>query len=471
MKRRTYQLAYILLAVALLGTGCLGDLGIKPQDRVPQQGAFNNVTALNTGVLGVYAGLNYGATQYITTLLTDEATMPRENNTGRGVIPWRWQYDPGTSAEPAAAWGAYYDVIDRANRVLAVIDQVPATGEELITRNRLKAELLALRAFSHLELLSYYSVDYEPASPGVPVMTESKLSKPPRDAVSKVYQQINADLVAAKGLFPANYVVTNRQRIDPLIVTAIQARASLLQKNYDAAINFATQVIDARPLASAAAFPNIWTDLSTAEVIWKLKRDNGEERLGVNYRDNTGRIIWAPSFKLMESFDPVNDIRFANYFRNLGTVDAPRWTAIKFVGGQAALVNLADAKLFRTAEMYLIRAEANARKATPNVVAGAADLNALRTARITGYVPEIFPTAAALLDAVIQERFKELAFEAARYVDLRRNNRQINRGPKDVALAQDAVNLTQDDREYWLPIPQAEIFANENIAQHPKWQQ
>lgn len=470
MKAIKNKILYIGLAASVFTTGCLKDLDLNPVDSVSQEVAFNNVSDLNTGVLGVYAGFAAANTQYATSLITDEAVMPAENNTGRGVITYRWQYDAG-SAEPGNAWANYYDVIDRANRILKIIDGIAAEGADLDTRNRLKGELLAIRAYAHLELVSYFGVDYEPASLGVPIMLESKISKPKRDPVSKVYEQINADLVAAKGLIPATFAPAARTRISRLVISAIQARASLLQKNYDAAITFATEVITARPLATRAQFPNIWLDTETAEVVWKLKRDNGEERLGTNYRDLTGRIIWAPAFKLMDLFDQANDVRFASYFRNLGSVATPRWTQIKFVGGQTALVNLADAKLFRTAEMYLIRAEAYAKKATPaDLLSGTTDLNTLRAARITGYVPAVFATSAALVTAVLEEKYKELAFEAHRYVDLRRNALPIARGPKDQALTLGANTMGPERKEYFLPIPNAEKLANENIEQHPKWQ-
>jgi len=469
MKAITNRILYIGLAASVFTTGCLKDLDLNPTDSVSQEVAFNNVSDLNTGVLGVYAGFAAANTQYATSLISDEAVMPAENNTGRGVITYRWQYDAG-SAEPGNAWANYYDVTDRANRILKIIDGIGAEGADLETRNRLKGELLAIRAYALNELVSYYGVDYEPASLGVPIMLESKISKPKRDPVSKVYEQINADLVAAKALIPASYAPSTRTRISRVVVSAIQARTSLLQKNYDAAITFATEVITARALATRAQFPNIWLDTETAEVIWKLKRDNGEERLGTNYRDLTGRIIWAPAFKLMDLFDAANDIRFASYFRNLGSAGTPRWTLNKFVGGQSALVNLADAKLFRTAEMYLIRAEALAKKATPDLIGGTADLNTLRAARITGYVPAVFATPAALITAVLEERYKELAFEAHRYVDLRRNGLQIARGPKDQALTQGANTMGPERKEYFFPIPNAEKLANENIEQHPKWQ-
>lgn len=469
MKAITNKIIYIGLAAAVFTTGCLKDLDLSPTDVVPATQTFNTVADLTTGVFGVYAGFSAANAQYATSLLTDEALMPSENNTGRGVITYRWQYDP-SSAEPGAAWGNYYDVIDRSNRILKIIDGIPAEGTDLTTRDQLKGELLAIRAYAHLELIRFYAVDYEPTSLGVPLMLESKLSKPKRTLNSELYTQINADLVAAKGLIPANFLsgTAVKTRINRAGISAIQARTALLQKNYDAAITFATEAIASRPLATRAQFPNIWLDTDQSEVLWKLKRDQGDERLGTNYRDLTGRIIYAPAFKLMGLFDQVNDIRFASYFRNLGTT-TQRWTVNKFVGGQPAVVNLADAKLLRTAEMYLIRAEAYAKKTAPDLILGAADLNALRTIRITGYVPQVFLTAADLVTAVVEERYKELAFEAHRLVDLRRNALPISRGPQDVALAQGAVTMGPERKEYFFPIPSTEQLANENIEQHPKW--
>src|SRR5690349_19669650 len=110
MKAIKNKILYIGLAASVFTTGCLKDLDLNPSDAVSQGAAFNNVSDLNTGVLGVYAGFAAANTQYATSLLTDEAVMPAENNTGRGVITYRWQYDAG-SAEPGAAWANYYDVI------------------------------------------------------------------------------------------------------------------------------------------------------------------------------------------------------------------------------------------------------------------------------------------------------------------------------------------------------------------------
>ncbi|WP_350339975.1 hypothetical protein [Paraflavitalea speifideaquila] len=65
--------------------------------------------------------------------------------------------------------------------------------------------------------------------------------------------KINTDLTAAKALIPASF--DDNTRITVIAVSAIQARAALYEKNWDNAIKYATEVINAAPLASRANFP------------------------------------------------------------------------------------------------------------------------------------------------------------------------------------------------------------------------
>ena len=61
-----------------------------------------------------------------------------------------------------------------------------------------------------------------------------------------------------------------------------------------------------------------------------------------------------------------------------------------------------------------------------NDAAGLADLNTLRAARISGFVPGV-ETGAALLSAIELERRKELIAEGHRWFDLKRTTRTVNR--------------------------------------------
>lgn len=446
----------------VFASSCLSDLDVKPTEIIDETLAFQSMDDVNAGVLGVYAGLS----TYIistNTLISDEAMWPMENNTGRGTLMYSWKQDP-VNPEAIAPWQSFYQVLDRANRILDVIDGVYTTPQEIPVRDQYKGELLALRAYCHFELLRLYAVDYEPASPGVILMKASSIGKPGRETVGKVYEQINTDLEQAKNLIPGTFV--NRSRITKLAVSAIQARAALWQRNWDAAITYTSEVINAMPLATIAQFPDIWLDKSNTEVVWELKREAQDAKFGDFYRDGTDKILFAPSAKLRNTMDPVRDVRFNTYMKELS---ANRWAVIKYVGGQPALANLADIKLFRVAEMYLIRAEANAAKGAAGLNAGTTDLNALRTQRISGYTPQVFADVAGLMDAILLERFKELAFEGHRYLDLRRKNLDITRLPEDAIQAPTALKLTAADRAYYLPVPLREILANGNISQHPKY--
>jgi starch-binding outer membrane protein, SusD/RagB family len=125
---------------------------------------------------------------------------------------------------------------------------------------------------------------------------------------------------------------------------------------------------------------------------------------------------------------------------------------------------IVDVKLMRTAEMYLIRAEARAEN---NDLAGAsADINTLRAARILGYTPVTYTDKAVAISDIINERFKELCFEGFRFFDLKRRGLAMSRLSIDVTspLWQ---NVAANDFHFTLPIPQDELFANPAYVQNP----
>jgi hypothetical protein len=114
--------------------------------------------------------------------------------------------------------------------------------------------------------------------------------------------------------------------------------------------------------------------------------------------------------------------------------------------------------------MYLIRAEARAENGD---LAGALlDLNTLRAARINGYTPVAIGSKDALITAILEERFKELAFEGHRFWDLRRRNLPVERLDSDAPNAASRV-LPAGNFRFRLPIPNAEIQANPLIQQNP----
>ncbi|MHA4808818.1 RagB/SusD family nutrient uptake outer membrane protein [Flavitalea flava] len=460
---------FFIFLLSFLFVACNKQLDLKPTDTIDPSKAFQKVDDLNQGLVGAYASLSYRSSIYFTSIVTDECMLPSENNTGSGVATHKWQYDGSFDHD---GWEGNYVAIDRANRVLAVMDQVKAKPGEEALKTQYKGELLALRAYCHLELIRNFAEKYEPGAMGVPYMEVSEISSPARLSFSETMAKINADLVQAKSLIPASF--DDNTRITLAAVSAIQARVALYEKNWDNAITYAKEAINALPLASQSDFVQIWKDQSNSEVFWKLKRVTGDETLGdvytqAGYLDDPAgsRLYYAASYKLTNLFDQTNDIRFGSYI----TIDAGRLAAgktpnvvVKYMSDDASNPNLVDIKLFRTGEMTLILAEAYAYK--NNLPAASDALNGLRAARITGYTDESFADQQSLIDAVITERFKELAFEGHRHFDLRRYNLPISRNPEDAVNALGAVLLKPTDAQYVFPIPNTELRANKNMKQN-----
>jgi hypothetical protein len=463
LKGKFYKI-YIAGSIILASmSSCEKYLTQAPVDTVPEEKIFESVAGVQSALNGVYSGASgvYEANIYASALVSDEATLPAENNTGRGVITYRWQYD-AAGGDQSASFNAAYVTLNRINKILDNIDKVPTKdADEEGAKARIKGETIALRAYCHLELLRAFPPTYDGGALGIVYMKTSENGKPARTTVADNIASLKADLVAAKALIPTTN--TDPKFITKAAIAAMQANVAAYEKNWDEAITYSTEAIAAVPLASQAQYINIWKDAANNEVLLKFTRVVGEARIGDTYYDRTqSKIVYAPSKELIDTYNTATDVRYGT---TVFLYAPTRPGLAKYRGGNAAAPNLADLKAYRTAEMYLIRAEANAEK--NQLGPAATDINTLRRARITGYVDVTFASKDAAITAIVLERLKELAFEGKRYFDLKRRGLPITRLPEDAGNAQGAVNLTPDKREYVFPIPNREILANENMQQNP----
>lgn len=455
----------LLLAGFSILSSCKKELEQNPYDTFNEANAFQTMEDINKGVNGAYG--RYGAyanDMYMSALVSDEAKLGA-NNSGQGALTYRYQYasDATTGGDVTGAFYDYYSLIDQVNRVLPkVATATAATPAEEASRDSYRAQLLALRGIAHFELMRNYSGNYDPTALGVPVMTSSQVfAKPARNTMGEVMTQIETDLSDAKSLMPA---VTpgsfSDTALNKVSVAGFQARIALYKGDYDAAITYATEVINSnvKPLADASTFPLIWTDQSNAELLFRIRYATSTA-IGGLWTTTSNSIYIAPSDKLLDAYDFNNDIRFSSYFAALSGNPLVYKFFISARGGRVV-----DMKALRTAEMYLIRAEAYAKSSTPNLVAGTADLNTLRAERINGYTPETFGTSAALVTAVLEERYKELCFEGFRIYDLKRNNLPVNRDATDAAP--EWQTLPAGNYRFVFPIPNSEILVNPNMIQN-----
>ncbi|MET3112497.1 hypothetical protein AAKU52_000208 [Pedobacter sp. CG_S7] len=456
------SIPYTLLFSLLMLTVSCTKLDFKPTDLIDASKAYRNIGDINLGLLGVYAVLD-NTLIGTNAIASDEVMLPTEN-TVSNTDAHRWLYTAG-SGSVTSSYYTFYVAIDRINRVLVGINAITFPAAEQALKNRYQGELLGLRAFCHFELLRTYASAYQNGALGIPYMKVSANGYPARDSFESVVADAKIDLLAAKALIPALY--TDKTHLTKIGVSAIQARLALYEKNWAEAITYSTEVINAMPLATKAQFPGVWTDAVDNEVIWKLKRLPTDSRTGdLFFRQTGGIVLYAPAFKLINTFDKVNDVRYAAYikFDASRTGTKSQFLVNKYIGTTAS-PGMADVKMFRTGEMYLIRAEA----AAESTGDAAADINALRAARITGYNNVAFADKPALISAIYIERFKELAFEGHRFFDLKRRNMPVQRLAEDAINTSGALTLLPEKAQYSFPIPALEISVNKNTVQNPNY--
>ena len=103
--------------------------------------------------------------------------------------------------------------------------------------------------------------------------------------------------------------------------------------------------------------------------------------------------------------------------------------------------------VFRLAEMYLTRAEANFRLGTAIGATPLADINAIRTRA------NLKPATTVTLASILKERHLELAFEGHTLYDIKRNKGNVG-------------TLPYNSPKLILPIPQREVDVNPKLVQN-----
>ncbi|RYY30927.1 MAG: RagB/SusD family nutrient uptake outer membrane protein [Chitinophagaceae bacterium] len=467
--------------LALTLFSCKKLLDIPETDLIGGEVAFSTVANCEQGVIGAYAGIGPQMAILLNSTFSDEVKKSEFYNAG---TTHEWQYgstdvgirDNFTAIDPN------YQIVDRANRVLRALptaDSLKAGDNTL--RVKLRGEALFLRAYAHFELVRYYGGAYNPTALAMPYMEEPSLTPTTpyeRITMAPYFEKLAADIAEAKDLLPDN--LTDKNRANRLAAAALQARIALYSENWAAAEGFASEYIAGLPLATAAEFPGIWKDENTTEVAFQIVRTaTVGTRLGSLWRgvssnaQNIGTVTWQPSDKLWNSYDQVNDIRFPSYFKVepiLAAANRPARLINKYAGSAygTANENVANAKIFRTGEMFLIRAEARAEQ--PGKLTGAnsaeSDINQLRAARIAGYTDESFGSKEAAIAAIMLERFRELPFEGHRFWDLKRRGLPVQRDAAD-APTTTGTTLPANDYRFVLPIPLPEIQSNAAMEQNP----
>lgn len=456
---------FLLTPLVAIGLQSCGEfLDVEPNFAIDEKEAITNVQNSTAALTGVYDGLqhynSYGRDYVVfgDVLTNNIKVSPTNSNRFTAQAAWKWTPFTGDFAD---YWNRAYNTINRANNII----NADIKGD-IKTVDQIVGEAYALRALIYFDLVRLFAQDYNYTSDhshlGVPYVTVSDpYGRPSRNTVAEVYQGILSDLSEAEKRVKDSRLKTP-YTISPNAIKALYARIYLYIGDYQKAAEYAESLIlnTKYSLVPNSAYLASWAAESTSESIFTLTHDKldyqGTNALGYIYIEaGYGDLLANPDFVNM--YDQA-DVRRGWFV--MGVADSKKnniYLSGKYPGrGTPGLDNY---NIFRISEMYLIAAEALAR--TNKEQAAIGYLDAIRQ-RALPSAPKTTAQGQALIDAVLLEKRKELAFEGHYFHDLKRLRLTIT-GPTTGSGAIGPVINNGDYRLAW-PIPQREIDANPNIA-------
>ena len=386
-------------------------------------------------------------------------------------------------------WTACYHGINVVNNILAALPSVPcATDDEIRGCGKVRGEAHFLRALYYFWLVNAYGQPYNAATAatdlGVPVKISENVEdrKFMRNTVQEVYDLIVSDLEAAREGF-RTYDTEKRSiyRADSTAANLLLSRVYLYMGRWQECVDAANRVIDAHPfLVQLNNYNGAFAVASNVENIFSMGGSDLPFHTGFGYQ---GYRVNSELYGLYEDDDLRRSQWYWSYAVFTGCVKNEPYTRFEtppapsdaeyfysyYTNGWKGLVSpVSDVFIFRSAEAYLNKAEAEAYLG--NEVEAREALNRLRTCRYrTGSArAEVASSGEALVKSIRTERRKELAFEGHRWFDLRRY-RVCPVCPEKISLTHDYTYyvddlsremtscyrfvLAEDDPSWTLPIP------------------
>lgn len=513
--KKIFTICGLLLATLLAVTSC--DMERFPKNSIATEQSLlsaKDAQQWSNGLYNKFRGRQYGIFVTVPDRQADQlnATISYGN---RGGNPHGWKDFKASDYDIRDTWSSYYFALKEPNYLIEHLPELKDNlekDEDKAYVDVVMGEAHFVRAYYYAELVKRFGHRYKASSAdsdlGVPLVLKFDVTEKPARATNKAtYDQIFADIAAAKSLLASVPNEPMSKRFNADAATALEARARLEMKDYKGALAAANKLISSGkyPLVApeAASFVDMWRNDKSSEDILQLFISRPDEMpsgvgpyVSASASDGAQSPDWIPSQWMIDLYDQ-NDLRKPIYFDVCNLIKLGEVTYEKelvyikkfwgneaysttedtkgFFGGGMMPSGVIAPKVFRIAEMYLIAAEA----AYQTGGDATKYLNPLRVSR--GLDPLVGVSGDALFQEIKDERTRELAFEGFRLWDLRRwNMPMVRRSPQTVNgqyadfLSPGTNNFptlrkeANDSKWIW-GIPQNDVKVNPNIVQNPGW--
>ncbi len=484
---KTFNIKRYILVTVFLASISACEKNLQPYDSKSNEVALTTPDDIQIATYGNYSMLV--AEAYTRHLLTLNE-WPGDNVVQSGAdgdqasLGASYQHIPGMYPT-RDFWAQSYKLIYSTNLIIERIKD----GESP-KLDQLKGENLYLRAMAHFNLVRLFGRPYPQGdgnNPGIPIKKDLKADDfPARNTVKEVYDFVIADLQKAASLMKDS---KNANFASKEVAEALLSRVYLFKKDNANAIIYADKVINSNrySLASTAVYKKSSTLVpeSNPETIFNIRHtisDNKDKNsVGSLYYNDPATLStgWGEYYASQAYMDLLNqnpqDARHAfitiHYIN--GVLQYRGTSPVYFINKynwQEGIANLASPVYLRLAEMYLNKAEANAKLGNDQLAI--ADVNLIRErAGLSGtalYTVSDLKGRGSVLNVVLEERRLELAFEGQRPGDLFRNNLPLVRAYPGLH-GTDNFNFRVEptDPRVIYYIPEREININPKLTQNP----
>lgn len=436
---------FFIPVIFILALSSCDVLDVEPAHSIPADQAITNAKQVERGIIGCYDAMQSGSYYGLNFIAASDLAADDLKFSGT-TISYAEINNNNILADNGIVegiWASIYNVLNRVNNVIARIPGISDMDES--QKNAALAELRFLRALAHYDLMRLFG--------GVPIRTipasgDDASLNIPRSSVDQVLAQVNTDLD-----FAIQHMVTTivRGRASKAAAQALKSRVALHQYYLTNQISFletaksnAGNVIASYNLSLLLSYSDLFTGLPNNESIFELEYNEQDGNRLAQYFFHTnlsGRY----------EFSPTDD-----YLNSFTSEDVRKNASVKMSGAfpyvfkyNDILTGTDNAYIFRLAEMYLIRAEAEI-KLQGDMVQIRNDINAIRN---RADLPDVtLSDYNALLLEVETQRRKEFAFEGHRWFDLVRTGRAVA-----------VIPTVTEACKTLFPIPLGEIQANTAI--------
>ena len=460
MKRENLITVYIL---SLILTSCDNYLDVEPKGRLIPNTVEDYELLLNSNQ--VVTSSHENVIFYMNDDFTDirHPSFPLLPEGSVDLAAFTWQKVIYDEEDDPWLWSWPYSNIFTYNLIIDEIDE--AIGEDENLKGAIKAEARVGRAFEYLLLVNCFAKHYDAATastdPGVPLIVRPDVNagEPSRASVQAVYDLIIEDLTLAIPDLPSENI--NRFRATKAAAHGFLARTYLFQGEYEKALEHAESSLSEKNFL--ADYNSVVTGTPGNDFADRiaLEPQYNDEQIYHRFYQGTGgfggRGFLVP--EILALFEP-DDLRARiTHLTFGGFVPSPVWLSFPLRPNQAVSVP----------EMYLIRAECNAR--LENLQAALDDVNLIRRNRIipSSYAAIVSSDLEVVLQEVLNERRRELIGTGLRWFDLKRLNKEP-RFAKTVIheLDGEVYTLEPNGNNYVLPIPPQVLAFNPNMIQNPR---